>query len=205
MKHKFSIDKMLLSAIGYKGTFYPGIFANTRWKIVDGPKYGEAVADPRFAKYAGSTMTPLATESGTRKLREKVGDTMIFMPVKINEFEFPNAVISISGKKTIIETPMVGQQGAVKELIGMDDYEISISGVLVSDDGSYPESSLENFMKLWRKNEAVKLVSAIADMVTGTEDIVIKSVDFPPVGAFENAQVVNITAVTDNPFTLTIE
>ncbi|MEG0499905.1 MAG: DUF6046 domain-containing protein, partial [Rikenellaceae bacterium] len=40
-------------------------------------------------------------------------------------YEIPNAIISCTGKKTIVETPMVGRKGAVKELINVDDYEIS--------------------------------------------------------------------------------
>lgn len=200
MKHRFSIENMLLSAIGYKGTFYPGIFANIKWPITRGSRF---TVDGMVNFSTATTSDGAPIKIGDKK--SKLMGAYVFMPVIIDGFELPNAVISVAGKKTIMETPMVGQQGSVKELIGMDDYEITISGVIISDDDSYPEKEITEFINIWKKNDAVKLVSALTSLIIGSEDIVIKSVDFPPVGVFENAQIVNITAVSDYPLTLTIE
>ncbi len=41
--------------------------------------------------------------------------------------ELPDAIISITGKKTIVETAMVERKGTVKELISVDDYDITIA------------------------------------------------------------------------------
>lgn len=207
MTHRFDITKTLLSALGYKGTFYPGIFANTKFPITQGGKY---YVEGDFVDNMPRDFTP-----GGRQIRtENARGEVTFMPIKIDGIELPNAIIGITGKKTINETPLVGGRGSVKELISVDDYEITLAGVLVSDDGQYPEKLIETFRDIWQKNESVTLLSAISDMVlvdlgktprTTDVNVVLKSIDFPAVGAFENAQIITLTAVSDYPFTLIID
>lgn len=196
MTHKYDVTRELLSLIGYKGTFYPGIGFNKQAPIERGGKYSFPNADP-LVKY---------TTSGRVIRNIEANGEVIYMPVKIDGIELPNAVISITGKKTIVETALVGGRGTVKELISMDDYEISLAGVIVDRFDEYPEKLVKQFHKIWLKNEAVTLLSAISDAVLiDTRNIIIKTIDFPPVGAFENAQIISLTAVSDYPCTLTID
>ena len=120
------------------------------------------------------------------------------------EYEMPNAVISIRGKKTIVETPMVGRKGTVKELISVDDYEIRIAGVCLDTD--FPDQQINALNELYNINEAVTLKCALTDIFMDEEDkVVIKGIDFAEMRGCETAQVFTMELVTDRSFELILE
>ncbi|MEG2122088.1 MAG: DUF6046 domain-containing protein, partial [Rikenellaceae bacterium] len=129
----------------------------------------------------------------------------LFMPVTIGGLKIPFAVMTISGKKTIVETALVGAKGTVKELVSVDDYAITIAGMLYNGT-MYPELEISRFMELYLTNESVSLVSAFSDVVFnyGSDKVVIKSVSFPPMGGCEEMQAVKIECVSDAPYELII-
>lgn len=204
MKHKYDIDKMLLSLIGYKGLFYPGIFANKKGQINEG-----GLLD---GKYELSTQAPafnMFTSTG-KYLYEPIGGddvTTVFMPITVGGIFLPYAVMTISGKKTIVETALTGAKGTIKELISVDDYNISIAGILCNTDGIYPESEIREIVELYNKNESVPLISALTDMVfdKGCDKVVITNISFPPMDGCEDMQAVKIECTSDAPYELIIE
>lgn len=144
--------------------------------------------------------------NGTRLRYKDAMGRWVFMPVVISSvfsFELPYAIMSVSGKKTIVETPLVGRVGSVKELISIDDYSISITAILVGADGKYPEAEIEMMDKIWRLNEPVELISVFTDILLEANDkVVIKSISYPSMQGVEDAQIVTIECVTDRPFEL---
>ena len=118
----------------------------------------------------------------------------------------PCAVISVTGKKRIVETPLIGRRGAVNELIGVDSYEVELACALIGQGGNYPETEVKRMRDLYELNEAVELVSALTDLVFETDDkIVIESIDLPAMGGAEDVQVVKMKAHTDAAVELVIE
>ena len=99
-----------------------------------------------------------------------------------------------------------GRQGTVKELISMQDYTISIAGVLVGDD--YPADAVKALTALYKRAESVEIVSALTDSVLGQKDVnnphmvVLTNITWSEVGAVENMQAFRLTAKTDRPFNL---
>lgn len=220
MQHKYDIRKLLLSTLAYKGAIYPGIFSGSLDKNV--------LAFPAldYDKMPETFTTKYFTDGGTPIRKSNYLGRYYFMPVYISSanidfatpdehigttkkigFEIPHAVISITGKKTIVETPLTGRSGTVKELISTDDYEISITGVIESNDRiNYPEAEVAMMKQLFEMNQSVELISALSDIVLGNNTkIVLKSCNFPVSGAVEYAQVVEFTAVSDQPFELEIK
>lgn len=214
LKHKYNIPSMLLSVIGYKGLPYPGIFSPKR-------PDGDCITDEPRIDTAPAKLQELVKGTRLRKLDER--GIWHFMPVYVkhpdiqgssdsgdgsqeNTLELPNAVIGITGKKTIVTTPMIGRKGSVKELINIDDYEITIAGFIQSKDGTYPEAEITQMRDLFNINEAVELVSALTDLILDEGDrVVITDIDFPSTPGIEDGQVVRIECVTDKEFELIIE
>lgn len=149
-----------------------------------------------------------ATQSITGKtLRKLKNGIWYFMPVSISHkgktWYFDEAVISISGKKTIVETPMVGRKGSVKELISTDDYEIKLMAVMEDPSGDYPEKEMQELVSLWEINEAVKISCVLTDyFLKGDDSVVIKTIDPVTVEGNEDMQVFNMTLISDSPFEL---
>lgn len=196
---RFSLGDMLLNVIGYKGLPYPGGFipdAPGKYKG-DGYEYPSEQASEKTNSDFGSTLR-----------KKDAQGRWYFMPVvlehKGTEYEIPNAVISIRGKKTIVETAMVGRKGTVKELISVDDYDIRIAGVCLDVD--FPDSQLGDLAELYNINESVTLKCALTDIFLDEEDkVVIKSIDFAEMKGCETAQVFTMELVTDRSFELILE
>lgn len=211
MKHKYNIPfaSELMSLIGYRGLPFPGAWLPSR---PAGTYKGDSQED-----YEIETQAPQRKEfvKGTRLYAQDKLGRWYFMPVTIkhpditaNEgsLELQYAVMSITGKKTIVETPLVGQKGSVKELISIEDYKISLAAMIVSEDGTYPDEQITQVKELYNINEAVELVSAFTNLIFDPDDkVVITDISFPPTPGIEDAQAVKLELVTDKPFELTIE
>ena len=191
---KFNLIDILQTVTGYKGIPYPGGF------FPDSPgKYRKS------SDYSGEPASEKTHSDLGSVLRKKDAQgRWYFMPVELNGIEIPNAVISIRGKKTIVETPMVGRKGTVKELISVDDYEIKIAGVALDND--FPDRQISELNELYNVNESITLKCALTDIFLDEEDkVVIKSMDFAEMRGCETAQVFTMELVTDRSFELIVE
>lgn len=196
---KFDVLQILESIVGYKGLPFPGVWF---------PKKGRD-------DYQGEdfeleeTAEPLKTQSnkGTTLYKKDALGNYYFMPVTFihqgKEYEIPCALISITGRKNIIETPLVGRQGSVKELISLEDYQISITGAVFGENQVWPEEQLDAINELYNINEAIELKCALTDVFLSENDkVVIQELNLPPAGQTEHVQVVEIKCVTDRAFEL---
>ena len=209
MPHRFDALKILTNLLSLKGGFYPGIFApglNPINQTNEGGFY-----NPTESEWESLNYMQAHTANGTPIRKSDANGRVYFMPVWIKstlgELEIPAAAISITGKKNIVSTPLVGRRGTVKELISVGDYEINIKGVIMGKDQfTYPEEGVQQFRDLFELNQSVELISALSDLTLHPDDrIVIKSISYPEVGAVENAQLITITAETDSGIELIID
>ena len=171
---------------------------------------GAKIGDPAFKpKYDGPAPNERESSNLGSTLRKRdANGRWYFMPVvlvyKGKEYEMPNSLISIRGKKNIVSTPMVGRKGTVKELISMDDYEISIQGVALDTD--WPDDQLATIKEIYSVNESVQLKCALTDIFMDDEDmVVIKSIDIPEMRGVEHAQTYSLELETDRSFELIME
>lgn len=211
-RFRYNIPELLASIAGYKGIPFPGGFLSPR------PSGEYAVSDPEI------TSTAPATEElikGTRLRRMGENGLWYFMPVFFrhpsirgranargtvtdNTLELLNALISITGKKTIVETPLVGRKGSVKELISVDDYEVSIAA-FIHTPGRYPEPEITRMRNLFNINESVELISVLTDLVFDEGDrVVITDIEYPSTPGVEDGQAIRIECMTDKEFELII-
>lgn len=195
----FNIKDTLLSILGYKGLPYPGVWlpdVNRSQKSDDYNFDGEYLEEKRY------------TDLGTMLRKADAQGRYYFMPVifqyKDKSYEIPNAIISFTGKKTIVETPMVGRKGSVKELINIDDYEISIQATAQSED--FPEAALTELNEIYNINESITLKCALTDLFLDQDDrVVIKSIDLSDMEGKETFQVFNMELITDRSFELILD
>lgn len=137
-----------------------------------------------------------------------------FLPVKLNGYLVPFAVVGVSAKKTIVSTPMPERGGSVHEIISVDDYAINIKGILINDDNVFPEKEITAIHKLFEVNNSIELRSALTDIFLrgGNKDsqqlndqlhqVVIKTINYPAVAGIEHAKPFEINCESDMIFTL---
>lgn len=207
MRHRFDPVGFLLDVVSHKGAYYPGM--HIEWMRRNG-RNGYPDTTLTYDKMPVAPVIRTETAGGTPIRKKDVFGRWYFMPVwvrsSLGELEFPCAVISVAGKKRIVETSLVGRRGTVNELVSVDSYEVEISAALIGENDNYPEGLVKQMRDLYELNESVELVSALTDLVFEKDDrIIFKSIDFPAVGAVENVQVVKMTAQTDAAVELILE
>lgn len=171
---------------------------------------GTKIGDPKFKpKYDGPAANERESSNLGSTLRKRdANGRWYFMPVvlvyKGKEYEMPNSLISIRGKKNIVSTPMVGRKGSVKELINIEDYDIRIQGVALDTD--WPDDQLAAIKEIYAVNESVQLKCALTDIFMDEEDmVVIKSIEIPEMKGIEHAQTYSLELETDRSFELILE
>lgn len=133
----------------------------------------------------------------------------LFMPIKIGALQLPNEpTIVITGKKTIVETGLVGstRKGTVKELICIDDYAMTIRGVIINygSKNIYPEDEVFALHNMYLKNEALAITSALTELL-GIQRVVIKELTFLEMVGVQHAQAYELQCVSDEDFDLVIK
>lgn len=131
----------------------------------------------------------------------------MFMPVMLDGYLVPFAVVSVTEKKTLIETPMPERGGSVTELISIDDYLINIKGIIVEDEDKFPETQIKNIHELFLQNNSIELRSVITDIfLSGVFEhrVIIKEVKWPASPGVENAKPFEIDCKSDMIYELII-
>jgi len=131
----------------------------------------------------------------------------VFCPITIvsngEKFKFPYAVASISRSKIIVSTPMTEIGGSVHEVISNDDYQITIKGFLIGQYEQFPDEELINLRRLFDRNEAVRLQSALTDLFLHDNDhVILTRLDIPAKPKVIGVRDFELQMVSDNIFTL---
>lgn len=201
------VASILQKIAGYKGLPFPGAFipwlAGPGAGVDKGENYQSTEYDEAEPRYELSS-------KGTAiyKIGEK--GTYYFMPVTFlaneKEYDIDCAMVSIVSKKTMITTSLVGRKGSVKELINIDDYQISIVGAVIGYDNIWPEGKLDDINELYNLNQAVELRCALTDVFLSAGDkVVITDLSIPQMPQTEHVQVIELKCITDRPQELIIE
>jgi hypothetical protein len=130
----------------------------------------------------------------------------IFLPVQIGDLLLPNEpTLAIATKKNIVETALVGstKSGTVKELIALEDYEITIRGIAINYESKkiYPETQVKDLHTLFRRNEALPIICGLTELL-GVKRIVIKEFRLPEMTGVQHAQAYELVCVSDAEFVL---
>ena len=130
----------------------------------------------------------------------------IFLPVEIGGYLLPNEpTLAIATKKNIVETALVGstKSGTVKELIALEDYEITIRGIAINYESRkvYPETQVRDLHTLYRRNEALPIICGLTELL-GVKRVVIKDFRLPEMTGIQHAQAYELVCVSDAEFIL---
>jgi hypothetical protein len=118
--------------------------------------------------------------------------------------------VGLSLTKNIIETPVVGRRGTLKELINEGDWKINIRGMLTDgcfeqrgemNDRKYPHAEIRKLQNLVAANTTLAVLGDLFSTL-GIQNIVIKSFNLPPLENFPFMQPFELEAVSDEPLEL---
>lgn len=130
---------------------------------------------------------------------------LVFTAPGLDSYAFPiDPFISVSFKNIITRRSVAkgDKRGTVKERWTEDDAEINISGVLISENGQYPNDVLL-LQKYFEARQAIDVQCRVLNDLN-ISSIVIDSFDLPFTKGAEN-QTFTIKAYSDDVFNLLIE
>lgn len=139
-----------------------------------------------------------------------LGDNFFQCPLSFmidgEEWRLPvDPLVSVSGKNVIKRRYVAksSNRGSIKECWSQDDYEISISGVIIAEDAVKLAEHLSNLRKVCNMAESVEIVSEFLNNPStfGINRIAIESYDFPFTKGLEN-QSFTIKAYSDDSYEL---
>jgi len=121
------------------------------------------------------------------------------------EYTLPySCLIEFSRENAVITTNLLGNQGTVKELFGLGDWNISIKGIAVNGldrVGNDAHTQIENLVAWHEINDAIGVGGSLFSS-KGIDRIVIKSLNIQPIEAKYNVIPFTIEALSDEPLEL---
>jgi hypothetical protein len=126
----------------------------------------------------------------------------------LKDWYLPYQIVSISSRKTIVETPLTERRGTVKELISIQDYEITIKGFIVGAGNEFPESDVTLLRTIYEQNTAISIQCPLTDIFllrpdrSGSDQVVIRELRFPSMPGVKNVRPYELHMISDAPFNL---
>ena len=126
----------------------------------------------------------------------------------LKDWYLPYPVISITSRKTIIETPLTERRGTVKELVNIRDYEIVIKGFIISESNEFPENDVTTLRTIYEQNTAISIQCPLTDIFllrpdrSGSDQVVIQELKFPAIAGVKNIRPYELHMLSDEPFNL---
>lgn len=117
----------------------------------------------------------------------------------LQAYTLTSALMSVSQRKNIVSTVVVGRNGSVNQYVSDSDYEIDIRGAIIETAEGLPEMiRIASFLRLPRS------LSIFSDFlaVFGIEKIVVKSFKFTQKEGHEKLFILEISASSDVPINL---
>lgn len=120
--------------------------------------------------------------------------------LKLNGIEIPAAIIQVSAHKNVIKTALAGQDMSVKEIVGFEDYQIQVAGLIIDENG-YPQYAVADLNKLFRLNEALEVECEYL-RIFDIHYLVVEDFVFPPIEGFDNTIPFEFMSFADQPVNL---
>ena len=120
-------------------------------------------------------------------------------------FRIDTVLIDVSQQKQIIKTPIQGVSGTVKEYISMGDYQVKVRGALVDQSAQrYPQEQAQQLREFLEVEDSIAIASRFLNDIFEVHKLVIESFSFPQVEGFQNVQLFEFSAISDDPIELTV-
>jgi hypothetical protein len=110
-------------------------------------------------------------------------------------------LITVSQSKNIVKTPIQGRNGTVKEYVSDGDFQIDISGKIVADSNNYPETEVNELVRILKSPIPIPIISEFLQWFD-IHEIVVENYNVPQIMGVRNEQIFSIQCVSDTPVEL---
>jgi len=114
------------------------------------------------------------------------------------EMIFDTVLCSVHQQKRVVYTEIEGRGGTVKEYIGLDDYEVSINGIITGSNRHYPADEVRLLKNLLEIPASLNVASSFLNQL-GIHTLTVDNYEIPQEAGGYSQQRFNITALSDAP------
>lgn len=167
------------------------------------------------------------SDSGNIEMKEGKSSLIghpIFMPLQLEQVQYdvlingkkkeggitvpklliPLVILEASRAKVIATTSVEGRNGTIKEFSNLGDYDISIKGVFVGDDGQYPEKQVKALADFENCPVSIGVTNPFFTYINVTR-IVIKKINWKSTEGYQNIQAFELDCLSDEEISTTVE
>jgi len=162
--------------------------------VTDDPSDGNSLlGTPVFA--------PVFISGGTYQTLKLVKGVPTTVSVDYDGYDFPSTTLCVFNRtKNIVKTRVQGADNSVKELISMDDWTVTISGILggVPGTNKYPDVEVQALRNLFEVPAALQVSGRLFNLL-GIKNLVLENLNLPQLEGIKNIQPFQMTASSDTP------
>jgi len=118
-----------------------------------------------------------------------------------DKITFVTVLCTVTQPKKIVKTEIQGADGTVKEYIGLDDYQVSINGIITGANGQRPLSELLALKRMLDAPVPVPVISSFLNNL-GIFNVVVNDYTLPQEAGGWSKQDFSINAISDTPLEL---
>lgn len=172
---------------------------NRTLAVPNAPEYGDQIKqaaspDPELYKSALGTPVVIDLEFESVTYKDLVSGKILKTP----NVKFETILCTVAQAKKIIKTEIQGRDGTVKEYIGMDDYQVSINGIIVGENRVYPANKVGLLKSVLDAPVPIGVVSSFLNNL-GVFRIVVNDYTLPQVAGGQSKQDFSVNAISDKP------
>lgn len=123
--------------------------------------------------------------------------------VTTDEVRLQTVLCTVSRASIIIKTQIQGKNGTVKEYISKDDFAITINGIIVGENGQYPQAEALALQRMADAPVAIPVVSRFLNALD-IYNVVVDDYSMPQTAGGISKQEFTINAISDEPVELQI-
>lgn len=120
-----------------------------------------------------------------------------------DDFKIDDVLLQVSQSKKIVTTEIQGRDGTVKEYIGLDDFQVQITGRLNGKYGVNPKEDAKQLKEILDAGQPLAITNWWLQNL-GITDIVIQSYNFDQTEGEYSTQYFSINAISDKVVEATI-
>ena len=140
--------------------------------------------------------TAIRFEAGSYE--DNNGNTITFQ-----QLAYKTALVSVGQSKKIIKTEMQGRDGTVKEYIGLDDYAVTVTGIITGENGVAPTQEVIDLKNMLDAPIPIDVVCPYLQNL-GIYSLVVESYELPQFEGGVSYQNFTINFSSDIPIALRI-
>lgn len=118
-------------------------------------------------------------------------------PIVVQQLFLPTILIEASRSKLIEATTIEGRNGTIKEFSNMGDYEVSIKGILVGDEGNYPRKQVQALAEFENCPVAISISNSFLQYINVSK-LVIKRISWRNMQGYQNLQAFELDCISDD-------